>query len=385
MAEVVFHNVGKAFGTRPVLKNVSLTICDGEFIGLVGPSGCGKSTLLRILAGLDRQDSGSVSISGRIVDHVPPKHRNIAMVFQSYALYPQMTAAENIALPLKMKRLSMLQRLPLVGRLLPGSRSALDGIDGEVQSTANALGIGHILHCKPGRLSGGERQRVALGRAMVRRPAVFLMDEPLSNLDATLRVTMRAEIKELHRKLGATFLYVTHDQTEAMTMADRVCVLLDGEILQVAPPPAIYDNPVDRRVAEFIGSPKINLLDGTILANGCLQIAGSILLADLSSCTASSVTVGIRPEAFHLSEHAGPTVLTGFVRMVENLGSDLFAHVDLSGAPERIIARLPAERSSCIGVGQTLHLTVRADRILLFDRGGRRLRRDNVTMFRSFA
>jgi len=260
MASLSINQISKAFNTVPVLDNVSLHIEDGEFLTLLGPSGCGKSTLLRILAGLERQTSGSLMIGDRVVDAVAPKRRDVAMVFQSYALYPHMTVAQNIALPLRMRRLSALQRMPIFGRLFPNTVSVLKAIAHDVGRVAEALGIDDLVDRKPRQLSGGQRQRVAVGRAMVRQPAVFLMDEPLSNLDAKLRVQMRAEIKELHRRLKVTFVYVTHDQSEAMTMSDRVAVMLDGALLQVAPPQDIYADPHDRRVAEFIGAPKINIL-----------------------------------------------------------------------------------------------------------------------------
>jgi multiple sugar transport system ATP-binding protein len=211
MAQLSLSNLTKSYGQTPVLRDVSLEIAHGEFLTLLGPSGCGKSTLLRIMAGLEVQDGGSLAIGDRNVDGLRPRARDVAMVFQSYALYPHMTVGANMALPLRMRRLSVWQRLPLLGRFLPGTRRTGAEIDTTVGETANALGIGHLLGRKPGQLSGGQRQRVAVGRAMVRNPAVFLMDEPLSNLDAKLRVQMRTEIKELHRRLGVTFVYVTHD------------------------------------------------------------------------------------------------------------------------------------------------------------------------------
>jgi multiple sugar transport system ATP-binding protein len=311
------------------------------------------------------------------------------MVFQSYALYPHMTVAGNMALPLRMRRLSSWQRLPLVGRLLPGTQRIGAEIDTEVTRTAKALGIGHLLARKPGQLSGGQRQRVAVGRAMVRRPAVFLMDEPLSNLDAKLRVQMRAEIKELHHRLGATFVYVTHDQAEAMTLSDRVAVMLDGELLQVAPPQQIYVDPDDRRVAEFVGSPKINMLDGVVRERGLVDVAGTTLAINVAMPAGASLTLGVRPEAFHFAEQGGAGALTGAVRLVEHMGSDLFVHLDLPGVGHPIVARLLAERAPLITVGQTLHLGVHPDRVLIFDREGLRLRPSaaagaSVTAIRDF-
>ncbi|AEG57297.1 ABC transporter ATP-binding protein [Sinorhizobium meliloti] len=300
MSAITFDRIRKSYGATQVLRDVSLSIESGEFLTLLGPSGCGKSTLLRILAGLERQDGGSVRIGERLVDDLRPKRRDVAMVFQSYALYPHMTVAGNMAVPLRMRRLNSWQRLPLVGKLLRGTRPTLAEIDSEVSRTAAALGIGHLLARKPGQLSGGQRQRVAVGRAMVREPAVFLMDEPLSNLDAKLRVQMRAEIKELHKRLGVTFIYVTHDQAEAMTLSDRVAVMLDGELLQVAPPRDIYADPHDRRVAEFIGSPKINMLDGAVIERGLMATSGAKLSVPESIAPGTKLTVGIRPEAFSL-------------------------------------------------------------------------------------
>ncbi|MGX5806106.1 ABC transporter ATP-binding protein [Bradyrhizobium sp. Arg314] len=374
MAAITIEKIERTFAATTVLRDVSLEIADGEFLTLLGPSGCGKSTLLRILAGLDVQTGGSVAIGDRVVDGVRPKRRDVAMVFQSYALYPHMTVQENMSVPLRMRRLSGWQRLPLIGRWLPGTKAIHAEIEIDVMRTAKALGIGHLLARKPGQLSGGQRQRVAVGRAMVRQPAVFLMDEPLSNLDAKLRVQMRAEIKELHKRLGVTFVYVTHDQAEAMTMSDRVAVMLDGELLQVATPQEIYADPDDRRVAEFIGSPKINILEAKLHENGLASTAGTTFAILSHIAQGSSISVGIRPEAFHLVNGHGTNVLTGAVRLVEHMGSDLFVHLDVPGSDHRVVARLLAERAPQITSGQTLHLGVRSERLLLFGADGRRLR-----------
>ncbi|ULJ74328.1 ABC transporter ATP-binding protein [Rhizobium gallicum] len=374
MAGITIEKIEKTFGATPVLREVSLNIADGEFLTLLGPSGCGKSTLLRILAGLEVQTAGSVAIGGRVVDGVRPKRRDVAMVFQSYALYPHMTVQNNMSVPLRMRRLSTWRRLPLLGRLLPGTKAQLAEIEHDVIRTAKALGIGHLLARKPGQLSGGQRQRVAVGRAMVRQPAVFLMDEPLSNLDAKLRVQMRAEIKELHKRLGVTFVYVTHDQSEAMTMSDRVAVMLDGELLQVAPPQEIYADPDDRRVAEFIGSPKINMLEAKLRDATLADAAGTSFSVAVDVPHSTSLTLGIRPEAFHLVDAGGPHVLTGAVRLVEHMGSDLYVHLDVPGTDIPVIARLLAERAPQIEPGQTLHLGVKPERLLIFAADGKRLR-----------
>ncbi len=349
-----------------------MDIADGEFLTLLGPSGCGKSTLLRILAGLEFQDHGSVAIDGRSVDGVAPKRRDMAMVFQSYALYPHMTAAENMALPLTMRRLNAWERLPVLRRLLPSARRGSADIQAEIDRTARALGIEQLLARKPGQLSGGQRQRVALGRAMVRQPAVFLMDEPLSNLDAKLRTQMRREIKDLHLRLGTTFIYVTHDQTEAMTLSDRVALMLDGDVLQVASPQEIYANPQDLRVAEFVGSPKINLIRGAACVDGALQLAGAVIQAERPVQNGEVVTLGIRPEALHLAQGPGPGVLAGPIRMIEHVGSDVFAHVHLAGPDCIVTARLAAGQAPHLLRGQILHLDARPDKVLVFTRDGRR-------------
>ncbi|WP_321897015.1 ABC transporter ATP-binding protein [Burkholderia cepacia] len=389
MAAVLIDDICKRYGPTAVLRDVSLAIGEGEFLTLLGPSGCGKSTLLRILAGLEVQDGGSVSIGGRTVDGLRPKQRDVAMVFQSYALYPHLCVAANMALPLRMRQLSAWQRLPFVGRFLPGSATVCASIEREVTRTAKALGIGHLLARKPGQLSGGQRQRVAVGRAMVRHPAIFLMDEPLSNLDAEMRVQMRTEIHELHQRLGATFIYVTHDQAEAMTLSDRVAVMLEGELLQVAPPQVIYNDPDSRRVAEFIGSPKINMLDGVVRGPGVIDVAGSLLAVNTDALLGAPLTLGIRPEAFHVTDHPGVGTLTGAVRMVEHMGSDLFIHLDLAGLERPLIARLAAERAPHIAAGQALNLGVPPERVLLFTRDGQRLRPKhegaNVTPIRGAA
>lgn len=373
MAGVSLHAISKSYGNTAVLHGVSLDIEQGEFLTLLGPSGCGKSTLLRIIAGLEAQDAGEVAIDGQSVDRLRPKQRDVAMVFQSYALYPHMTVSANMALPLRMRRLSSWQRLPLIGQLLPRTRSVAAQINEDVSRTAAALEIGHVLHRKPGQLSGGQRQRVAVGRAMVRHPAVFLMDEPLSNLDAKLRVTMRAEIKELHRRLGATFIYVTHDQAEAMMLSDRVAVMLDGELLQVAPPREIYADPADRRVAEFIGSPRINLIESRVREHGLLEIGSATLAIETGLQRGSTITVGIRPEALQPAARPGHGSLSGRVRLLEHLGSDLYAHLDGQDRSDTLIVRLSAEHAP-IAVGETLHLEVRPSQVLLFDQDGRRIR-----------
>jgi len=338
LANVTIRNIRKSFGQLEVLKDVSLDILHGEFVSLVGPSGCGKSTLLRIIAGLEPQTSGDILIGDRNVNAVRPSARDLSMVFQSYALYPHLTVKENLIVPLKLRDLSMLQRLYLIGRFIPGAKEKLATINKVAHDTAELLQITALLDRKPGQLSGGQRQRVAVGRAMVRDPAAFLMDEPLSNLDASLRVHMRAEIAELHRQLGATFVYVTHDQAEALTMSNRIAVMMDGSILQFDTPTKIYNDPRDLRVAEFIGSPKMNMLPGQLDASGRLTLSNGTVIPGKSSDIARAVTVGIRPEHMTIDTSATPSVSIT-VRHVENLGSDLFVHSRANDGNQTVIVR----------------------------------------------
>lgn len=354
MSSLSLSRISKSYGSVPVVRDVSLEVQDGEFLTLVGPSGCGKSTLLRIIAGLEPQDHGSVSIDGMVVDGVRPKSRDVAMVFQSYALYPHMTVAKNIGLPLRMRRLNSLQRIP-VGRLLPSAKTIVAGIDQDVRHVAQTLRIEHLLNRKPGELSGGQRQRVALGRAMVRQPAVFLMDEPLSNLDAKLRVEMRLEIKELHRKLGATFVYVTHDQEEAMTMSDRVAVMKDGRLLQVSSPRTLYELPEALSVAEFVGSPRINRLRGRLKPGRGVELNGDVLISQFADLkhrpSEEEITIGLRPEHFVLHRARGPGSISGRIKMVENIGPDLYVHFAVDNQDDRIIVRASPDQTHMLHIG----------------------------------
>ncbi|SCK24396.1 multiple sugar transport system ATP-binding protein [Variovorax sp. HW608] len=292
--------VGKAFRGADVLHGINLAVRPGEFLSLVGMSGCGKSTLLRIIAGLEQPDRGTVAIGGRDVTGTDPADRNLAMVFQSYALYPHMTVRQNIAAPLRMRRLPLAARLPLVGPLVSGRRGTLREIDAEVRRAAETLEIDALLDRKPARLSGGQRQRVALARALVRAPAAFLMDEPLSNLDARLRTQMREELSALHRRLGATFVYVTHDQIEAMTMSDRIALMEGGRILQVGTPAELYERPASLAVASFIGTPAINLLPAEINAAGRVHAFGRALDLAARPGQHGMATLGLRPEDLHV-------------------------------------------------------------------------------------
>ncbi len=286
--------IGKGFGADDVLKEIDLSIRPGEFLSLVGMSGCGKSTLLRIIAGLESPDRGSISIGGQDVTDIDPSDRNLAMVFQSYALYPHMSVRQNIATPLRMRRLPLAARLPLVGRF--AAPAELKQIDAAVQQAAETLQIAHLLDRKPAQLSGGQRQRVALARALVRSPAAFLMDEPLSNLDAKLRAHMREELAGLHRRLGATFIYVTHDQIEAMTMSDRIALMSEGRIEQLGTPDELYRKPATLTVARFIGTPSINLLPVEIDAQGKVTAFGRDLGLEGAGRDVGPATLGLRAE-----------------------------------------------------------------------------------------
>ncbi|MDQ3777534.1 MAG: sn-glycerol-3-phosphate ABC transporter ATP-binding protein UgpC [Actinomycetota bacterium] len=332
MAEVTFADVSKVFpdGTRAV-DDLTLTAEDGEFIVLVGPSGCGKTTALRMVAGLEEISEGEIRIGERVVNHVAPRDRDIAMVFQSYALYPHLTVYDNIAFSLRLRK------------------ERKDEIDRRVREAARILDLEALLDRKPRALSGGQRQRVAMGRAIVRQPAAFLMDEPLSNLDAKLRVQMRAEISKLQRDIGVTTIYVTHDQVEAMTMGDRVAVMRKGELQQVAPPQELYDRPKNLFVGGFIGSPAMNLLEGKLeRSDGALAVAlgGRRLALDeenlgarpgLRGFEGRTVVVGIRPEHLEDAALAHDTskdrLLTGRVELREALGSELMVHVAVDAPP----------------------------------------------------
>jgi multiple sugar transport system ATP-binding protein len=349
MSAIVIQKISKSFGTTSVLQDISLTIKDGEFVSLLGPSGCGKSTLLRLIAGLDVAERGSIVVGQHDVTLLLPKDRDLAMVFQSYALYPHLSVYDNIAVPLRMRRLNAWQRLPGV-RLFSRLQQKIERqIRQDIHEVATTLGIQALLPRKPAQLSGGQRQRVALGRAMVRKPEAFLMDEPLSNLDAKLRVHMRSELSQLHRTLGATFLYVTHDQAEALTMSDRIAVMMEGSILQYDTPDEIYRNPTDLRVAEFVGSPRINMLEGWV-REGKLEISETEHLTlrqswlDLSvdAPHGLGVVVAFRSEQCSLVS-AEQAVLCGVVIHLENLGSDTLVHVSTKQAKDPLIVRVAAQ------------------------------------------
>jgi len=375
MAEIELKSISKSFGSTEVIKSLDLSISNGEFITIVGPSGCGKSTLLRIIAGLENQSTGDVEIDGNVVNNTRASERDLAMVFQSYALYPHLTVQQNLMVPLKLRRLSFLERFPIIGWFMPNRRSKLDEIVSKVQAASETLQITHLLDRKPGQLSGGQQQRVAVGRAMVREPVAFLMDEPLSNLDAGLRVHMRAEISELHRDLKTTFIYVTHDQAEALTMSDRMAVMMDGEILQLDTPHEIYNNPSTIRVAEFVGSPKINILNGEYDEKGNLNCFGTKITDSIKLAQKGNVSVGIRPEHMELVSSKDKNVFKGKIVYRENLGSDIFFHLTVNEGEQKMIVRSEPSKVINTSVGDQVMIGWNEQKIMVFDIDGK-----NITM-----
>jgi len=355
MTEVVLERLTKSFGETRAVDSVDLKIDDGEFMVLLGPSGCGKTTTLRLIAGLEKPTSGRIYFDGVVVNELEPRERKIAMVFQDYALYPHMTVYDNISLNLQI------------------SKVPKEEIRRRVVETAELLGISHLLQRKPGQLSGGEQQRVALGRAIIRNPSVFLMDEPLSNLDAALRVRMRGELKKLHERLKTTTVYVTHDQVEAMVMADRVAVMRLGRIQQVATPREIYDRPANRFVAEFIGSPKMNIFEAALVAGDAhhldsghfrVQLTPEVarLLAERSR--SPELLVGVRPEDVLVSRQPAEGYVEARVYLVENIGNLTF--ITLERGEVLITAQVPPDFNA--REGDRLHFKLPADRIHVFDK-----------------
>jgi multiple sugar transport system ATP-binding protein len=355
MAEVRLKGIIKRFGGNEILKNIDLTIHDGEFFTLVGPSGCGKSTLLHLIAGLETLTEGQIYFDGHEISHLPPKDRDVALVFQSYALYPHMSVFENLAFPLRMKK-------------QPSAE-----IDLQVRKVAELLGLTLVLSHKPQALSGGQRQRVALGRAIVRQPRVFLLDEPLSNLDAQLRIEMRSELKKLHQSLKVTMIYVTHDQAEAMTLSERMAVLHQGIIQQCGTPKEIYDRPSNVFVAGFIGSPPMNLLNGSITVDppGAIHLGestfGELSIETIDRIRASIATdrilLGIRPEHVRSSRVKGPKAIAAQVFLVEPMGSEVWLEAVWTGYKLRVKAPVDFDPK----IGETVYLEMDEEKVQFFD------------------
>lgn len=359
MASVTYSHVYKRFGDVTVVTDLNMEVADKEFVVFVGPSGCGKSTNLRMLAGLEEITEGEILIGDRVVNDVPPKDRDIAMVFQSYALYPHMSVYDNMAFGLKLRKTPKAE------------------IDRRVKEAAEILGLAHFLDRKPKALSGGQRQRVAVGRAIVREPAVFLMDEPLSNLDAKLRVTARAEISKLHKRLGTTFIYVTHDQVEAMTMGDRIAVLNDGVLQQIDTPRSLYAEPANVFVAGFIGSPSMNFFNSTLIGEeGKLYIDSGDFRVPVpeeykqafDAYVGREVVFGIRPEHVHAPEYAPPNIMAapmqGTVEVVELLGHEL--HLYLNSGKHSFVATV--DTRMIVSAGNDVDLVLDMTNMHLFDK-----------------
>lgn len=401
MSRVLLENVSKHFPDGTIAVNrVSLEIDDREFLVLVGPSGCGKSTTLRLIAGLETMTDGTITIGERVVNGVAPKDRDIAMVFQNYALYPHMTVYNNLSFGLRLRYgggyfARVLRRLYDSGRAAELNRLRR-GIDQQVRQTALRLGIEHLLQRKPHQLSGGERQRVALGRAIVRNPAAFLFDEPLSNLDAKLRGQMRIELRRLHRELGATMIYVTHDQIEAMTLGDRVAVMNGGQILQIGSPLSLYRRPVNLFVARFIGSAPINLSTGAVVdrdGRWCFESPGVNFAIDPATIETAvlgkTVTIGFRCEDVEINRKSdSESHFSGRVVAIDRLGESANLHVAVdgqkqsreisglgSGSGDTMVVRTSAD--TAIASGDRIQLKIRSDRILWFDaESGKNLLKD---------
>ena len=360
MASVTLKNVTKRFKSVTAVDSLSIEVQDREFAVLVGPSGCGKTTALRMIAGLEPVTSGEIYIGDRLVNDVAPKDRDIAMVFQNYALYPHMNVKENLGFGLKMRKFPVKE------------------IDERVQEAADILGIHELLNRKPKQLSGGQRQRVAVGRAIVRKPKVFLFDEPLSNLDAKLRVAMRAEISKLHQRLGATIIYVTHDQVEAMTMANRIFIMLNGALQQSGAPLEVYKRPTNQFVAGFIGSPAMNFIEATLIREGSVYLIDAVgfkvklpeaFYSKVEPYVGRQITFGVRPEdvAKCISPAAGipGNSLTARADVVEPLGSETFVY--LTCGPHAMVARMESPERP-LTVGQTLEVELKMSKTHLFDK-----------------
>ncbi len=344
MATVALRDLVKTFDKTEVLHGINLEVADGEFIVFVGPSGCGKSTTLRMLAGLEEVTSGEIYIDDKMVNNLEPKERNIAMVFQNYAIYPHMSVRKNIGFGLRTAKMSKEDK------------------EKRIDEVAALLGMSELLERRPSQLSGGQRQRVAIGRAMVRDPQVFLFDEPLSNLDAQLRTQMRLEIKKLHQRVGTTIIFVTHDQVEAMTLADRIVIMKDGYIQQIGSPTQVYQNPANLFVAQFIGAPSMNMLPGKLVEGG-IELDDGQLISALPENKSTEMTIGIRPNELTPVSDGAPALLEGTISVVEPLGSETLIYVDIGQA--EIVATVPGR--ALPKLGSKVRLSTPSEEIHFFD------------------
>lgn len=378
MAGITLSNIKKSFGENEILKGIDLDIQDGEFLTLVGASGSGKSTLLRIISGLEEQTSGSIRINNEEISSKRPKDRDLAMVFQSYALYPHLTVRQNMQVPLRM-RIPAWQRLPLMQKFSAETKASFSQIDLRVLDVAGQLHIEHLLERKPSELSGGQCQRVALGRAMVREPSAFLMDEPLSNLDAKLRVHMRGELTQLHKAIGTTFVYVTHDQVEAMTMSDRIALLVEGELIQVDTPDNMYNNPNHIKVAEFIGTPNINIIPGLVDNTGTVSFDCDVLKTIKLNSTKvdNPLSIAVRAEDLRIVENSK---LSAVISHIENMGGEKIVYAQASWVKGKLAIKLTPEQANGLVQGDNIKLAINERRLMFFKNDGLRLQKSAVLM-----
>lgn len=380
LKRIELKQICKTFGTAAVLTDVSLDVNEGEFFTIVGSSGSGKSTLLRIVAGLEVPDSGSVAMDGKLVDHVAPANRDMAMVFQSHALYPHLTVEENMSVPLRMQRLSTKQRLPLLGNLFPGTRALKRKIADDVRSSAALLGLESYLDRKPAQLSGGQRQRVAIGRAIVRHPKAFLMDEPLSSLDPTLRLQLRSEVLHLKRRLNATILYITHDRSEALTMSDRIAVMHGGRVLQVGTPTELLRTPLHQKVAEFVTETIPHYFAGTVRSDGAIESEIGTIPISVKLPAGTKLVVFIDPKAWRIREVRSNSDCIATVRFIDRTGIMPVAHLELPGQTSLVTI----QNSHCDGLveGNAVRIEPLWSHIHLFDHAGDRIVSGNAAFAR---
>lgn len=366
------RSVTRKFGAFCALDSISLKLEPGELVSVLGPSGCGKSTLLRVIAGLDDADSGDVLIGGKSVTAVSAKNRGVAFVFQSYALYPHLNGYDNIAAPLVMRELGFIDRLPWIGKVLSSTRSKYQSIDRRVQAVSSLLKIETFLNRKPSQLSGGQRQRVALGRALIREPELFLLDEPLANLDASLRNHTRAELSTLQKRLRTTTVFVTHDQTEAMALSDRIALMFAGSIRQIGTPDELYRDPVDLDVARFLSQPYLNTLPAAVLASGRAVVAGEhLIFADARQADTIGI-VGFRPEHCALSARKSPGTLEVLIERLEHAGAEAHVFTRLRSTGELCVVRIASGAMTDWPAGSHAWLAIHPQKGWFFPRAARR-------------